>query len=105
MSTMGLKMLSYIYRRLKKVSSKMDIPFGGYAIIFIGDSQQLTPIGDTCMYKNDGSTATMIYYSISNIVILHESHRHAGEEEKNEYSNKLFHVPKKEIYNKRNGMS
>ena len=102
---MGLKMLSYIDKRLRQASGKIDKPFGGYAIIFVGDPQQLTPIGDTCLYKIDESTATLIYYSISNVVILHESHLYAGKEYKIEYSNELFHVLKKEIYNKRAGMS
>ena len=29
----------------------MYIPFGGYTIIFVGDFQQLSPIGDSCLYK------------------------------------------------------
>ena len=78
-SIMGLKILSYIDKRLRQDFGKMDIPFGGYAIIFVGDFQQLPSICDTCLCGNDGSSATLIYYSISNVVIIHEIHHHAGE--------------------------
>ena len=62
----------------------MDILFGGYVIIFVGDFQQLPPIGNIRLYENDGSPSTLIYDSISNDAILYESHCRAGEEEQNQ---------------------
>ena len=81
---MGLKMLSYVDKRLRQASDKMDIPFCVYAIIFVGYLQQLPPIGDTCLYKNYGSPDTLKCYSIHKNFILHEIRHHAGEEEKNQ---------------------
>ena len=46
---MGKKMIYYIDQRLRELSDKANEPFGGYWVVFVGDFQQLPPVGDKSM--------------------------------------------------------
>ena len=78
-SMLGKKMLMYIDKRLKEGSGKQDEPFGGFNIIFVGDFQQLPPIGDTPIYDGDSSESFLLYSAIEDAVVLQKSQRQQGE--------------------------
>ena len=52
-SMMGKRMLINIDRRLREASGKNDKPFGDYYVIFVGDFQQLPPVGDQAVYDGE----------------------------------------------------
>lgn len=52
-SMMGKKMLSHIDKRLREASGKNNKPFGDFFVIFVGDYQQLPPVGDTAVFDGE----------------------------------------------------
>ena len=50
MSMIGQKMLAWADKRLRQASGKLDITFGGFSIVLIGDFGQLPPVGDKPLY-------------------------------------------------------
>ena len=58
-SILGKKMY-FIDQRLKQGPGRMDESFDGFGIIFVGDFQQLPPIGDTPIYDEDASDSYSI---------------------------------------------
>ena len=60
---------------------KRSEPIGRFTVVLVGDFQQLPPVGETSMYQPDDSPGTLAYYVFKNVVILHESHHHAGQED------------------------
>ena len=47
----------------------MEESFGGFGIIFVGDFQQLPPIGDTPIYDEDASNSYLLYNDIQYVVV------------------------------------
>ena len=71
-------MLLHIDKRLREASGKKDKSFGGFFVIFVGDFQQLPPVGDTALYDGE----CILFESIENVIKLHESNRQLGTTER-----------------------
>ena len=72
-------MLYFIDQRLCQASGKQDEIFGGFIIIFVGDFQQLPPVGDIPLYE-EGGYGNILFETIEYLVQHVESHRHHQEE-------------------------
>ena len=83
MSMIGQKMLAWVDKRLRQASVKLDIPFGGFSIVLIGDFGQLPPVGDKPLYAppsvNDLSIhGHHVYRLFETVVILDQMIRQQG---------------------------
>ena len=71
-------MLYFIYQILKQGSGKMNEPFGGFGIIFVGDFQKLTRIGDTPIDDEYASDSYLLNSSIQDVFIIQKSQQQQG---------------------------
>ena len=67
---MGINMLVQIEKRLRQASGREDLPYGGFFVILLWDSQQLPPVGDKMMYTEGNEEASLLFNNIQNVVIL-----------------------------------
>ena len=79
-SMIGKKKLYFIDQRLQQGSGKVDESFGGFGIIFVGDSQKLPPIGDTLIYDEDASDSYILYSDSQDFVVLQKSQQQQGDD-------------------------
>ena len=70
----------FIDQRLKQGSGEMDESFGGFGIMFVGDFQQLPPIGDTPIFNEDASDSYLLYSVIQDVVVLQKRQRQQGDD-------------------------
>ena len=83
MSMMGQKMFSWVDRRLRQATGKLEQPFGGISVIMFGDFAQLPPVCDIPLYAPISSnTAALhgytIYLTFTTVVILKQILRQYG---------------------------
>ena len=83
-SMMGQNLFLNINSRLKQATGREDLPFGGIAILLMGDWNQLPSIGDSCLYDPHGKhiEAFRLYSLFKDTVIFTKIMRQQGEEEK-----------------------
>lgn len=65
-------MLAWVDKRLRQESGKVDIPFGGFSIVLIGDFGQLPPVGDKPLYAPPSENDLSIYMTIMFIGYLRQ---------------------------------
>lgn len=74
-SMIGQRMLGWLDVRLKSASCQKDKPFGGFNVIIVGDFGQLSPIGDTPLWKQPTRSkgfveGHILYKEFKKIVVL-----------------------------------
>ena len=79
MSMMDLRMFAWVDKRLRQASARLDLPFGGFSIVMIGDFGQLPPVGDKPLYAPPSDNDLSIHgHHIYQPVVILEQIRQQG---------------------------
>ena len=77
-SMLGAKTLIAIDKRLREISGNGDVVYGGFCILFVGDFQQLPPVGDKPIYDPSNPVACALFNSFDDTICLSVSERQAA---------------------------
>ena len=102
-SVVGQKILGWIDKRCRQGTGEIELPFGGIAVILVGDIAQLPPVMDKVLYhrkpNDEISTAGFaVYSSFDTVVKVTVNQRSKGDE----INQKMFRTV---LLNLRNGNS
>ena len=80
-------MFEWIYRRLHQASGKLNLQFGGFSVVWVGDFTQLLSVSDKPLYHSltENTTGIMVYlayFSFQTVMKLSENQRLTSADEK-----------------------